>query len=214
MAKDTSDMAQNPYTIADDFGLHHEANVAIIAAWNSGHIQGTSLLVSGEAVQEAKKLWQSNRALPLGLHFNLVEGTCVSDPADVASLVKPDGTYYSLPWLLLRLFLGKVQKKDIETELENQLKLLKYLSPICDHINTHQNTHMFGLVGEVVLAKAKEFGIHKVRGPVSVEKRLRRFPVKFLAYKLFRFLLPIRITVPKEITLTTEDIIHPGTHYD
>jgi predicted glycoside hydrolase/deacetylase ChbG (UPF0249 family) len=79
---------------ADDFGLSPAVNKGIVEAYRAGGITSTSLMVNmpgfGDAVRYAKSL----RGLGIGLHFNLTYGRPVSDPADVPSLVKSDGSFH------------------------------------------------------------------------------------------------------------------------
>ena len=59
---------------ADDFGLSTGANRAIIKAWREGVLTSASLMVTGEAFEEAVALAKENPGLQVGLHLTLVQG--------------------------------------------------------------------------------------------------------------------------------------------
>src|SRR6185437_10224955 len=59
---------------ADDFGLSHEVNEAIVRAHKDGILTAASLMVSGAGAQEAVAIARKMPSLRVGLHLVLIEG--------------------------------------------------------------------------------------------------------------------------------------------
>ncbi len=62
-------------------------------AFREGSLSSATLLVNGKAAMEAGVLAQELN-LPVGIHFNLTEGTPVAPLCDVSSLVGPTGLFH------------------------------------------------------------------------------------------------------------------------
>ena len=54
---------------ADDFGAAPEVNVAVVRAHRDGILTSTSLMVTGDAVEEAVRLARETSTLAIGLHL-------------------------------------------------------------------------------------------------------------------------------------------------
>src|SRR5687767_8415619 len=59
---------------ADDFGLSHDVNAAVIRAHTEGVLTTASLMVNEEGFEEAVDLARSHPRLGVGLHLSLVCG--------------------------------------------------------------------------------------------------------------------------------------------
>jgi chitin disaccharide deacetylase len=65
------------YVTADDFGYSSAVNRAVIKAYREGVLRFASLMVDGDAAQEAVALAKEHPGLGVGLHLDL----CRADPA-------------------------------------------------------------------------------------------------------------------------------------
>lgn len=65
---------------ADDFGSSPEVNRAIICAYQNGILTSCSLMVTGEAFEEAVNLAKKNPGMGVGLHLTTVLGKSVLSP--------------------------------------------------------------------------------------------------------------------------------------
>src|SRR5947208_8054727 len=72
---------------ADDFGRSRSINQAVIRAHQEGILTTASLMVNGEAVDEAVELARQNRRLGVGLHLSVVRGTSTLDRVEIPGLV-------------------------------------------------------------------------------------------------------------------------------
>ena len=60
---------------ADDFGLSHEVNMAIVEAFKKGLINNTTIMVNMPGFEEAVRLAEKYGFFDrVGLHLNLFEG--------------------------------------------------------------------------------------------------------------------------------------------
>src|SRR2546422_7510563 len=82
---------------ADDFGRSYSINQAVIRAHREGILTTTSLMVNGEAADEAVELARQNPRLGVGLHLTLVCGTSVLKPGEIPGLVDGDGSFSGNP---------------------------------------------------------------------------------------------------------------------
>ncbi|MFM7365334.1 MAG: ChbG/HpnK family deacetylase, partial [Cuspidothrix sp.] len=82
---------------ADDFGCSQSVNTAIIKAYKEGILTSTSLMVSGDAAQEAIALAKNHPNLAVGLHLVLVCGKSVLPPAQIPHLVDSQGNFSHNP---------------------------------------------------------------------------------------------------------------------
>ncbi len=130
---------------ADDLGLAAEENAGIVRAVRDGIVRSTSLLVTGEAAAEGVAMVRATGvAVGIGLHLCLTELHPASTPADVASLVGPDGRLRAgVAWLeapdRARPELARDVAPDVARELEAQLELFEALvGAPPDHLDVHQ----------------------------------------------------------------------------
>jgi predicted glycoside hydrolase/deacetylase ChbG (UPF0249 family) len=125
---------------ADDGGLCHSVNQAIIEALKSGIVTSTSLMVPCPAFDEIAEYFKENPYFDVGIHFTLTCGYLhkpwgpIAGKNNVPSLVNSKG-----------YFLGTVDEvianatlEDLETELRAQIKhfLKSGLEPT--HLDSHR----------------------------------------------------------------------------
>src|SRR5688572_3747185 len=72
---------------ADDFGLSHEVNTAVIRAHTEGVLTTASLMVNEDGVGEAVELARRHPRLGVGLHLSLVCGRSALRQSEIPNLV-------------------------------------------------------------------------------------------------------------------------------
>jgi len=148
---------------ADDLGYSEAVDGAIIQAHREGIVRSTSLLVTFPRAADAAELARVEHRLEVGLHLDIVEGTPVTDPAAVGSLVGADGRFVGLVDLGLRLATGRVRASELAAEVRAQVARARALGTPALAWDSHRHVHLFPLVARVVAAVAKEEGARWVR---------------------------------------------------
>jgi predicted glycoside hydrolase/deacetylase ChbG (UPF0249 family) len=122
---------------ADDFGMSSGVSRGILQAHAGGIVTSTTALVNAPGAGDALALASRVPGVGLGLHLNLSFGQPVLPPAQVPSLVGPDGRFFSGDRLLAAM--KRFRKQDIERELRAQFAHFVGLAgrpP--DHLDSHQ----------------------------------------------------------------------------
>lgn len=149
---------------ADDFGLSPGVNRGIVEAFREGVLSSTTMLVNLPSFDEAVALARAHPALPVGIHLSLLWGRPVSPPAEVPTLVGPDGRFpRSLVALAWRYYLGRLSPSEVRAELRRQVRRFTGAGLRPTHVDTHKHVHALPGVLEAVIEVATEFGIGKVR---------------------------------------------------
>ncbi len=96
---------------ADDFGLSAGVNRAIVECHNGGVVSSATLMAKGAAFADAVAAARSASKLSVGCHVVLVNGTPVSPPDAVDTLLairsaEPDKFFSSLSAFAARAMLG------------------------------------------------------------------------------------------------------------
>src|SRR5262249_30986689 len=108
---------------ADDFGLSPGINRGIIEAHRKGVVTSASLMATGDAFDDAVLLSRAHPELSIGVHLTLVEGVPVRRPADIPSLVGPDGRFAKSLGAFLKVWLtGRIRPEDVGRELDAQVE--------------------------------------------------------------------------------------------
>jgi hopanoid biosynthesis associated protein HpnK len=159
---------------ADDFGLSPGVSRGIVDAFREGVLTSATMLVNLEFFADAVRLARENGDLPLGIHLSLLWGRPVSDPREVPSLVRGDGTFPDdLGTLARRYYSGRLAARDVRLEFGNQIRAFLAAGLVPTHLDTHKHVHCLPGVLEALIDSAREFGIDKVRVPRE-EPLLRR----------------------------------------
>ncbi|MCY7274968.1 MAG: ChbG/HpnK family deacetylase, partial [Phormidesmis sp. CAN_BIN44] len=81
----------------DDFGFSSGVNQAIIEAHEQGVLTSTSLMVTGDAFEEAVTLAKAHPTLAVGLHLVLACGRSALPPDQIPHLVDAHGNFSNQP---------------------------------------------------------------------------------------------------------------------
>lgn len=152
---------------ADDFGLTSGVNRAIVETHYRGIVTSATLMANGAAFPEAVRLAQSAPHLSVGCHVVLVDGSPLSNPSQVASLLQNgnqqfNGSLARFAGLALR---GRLDAQQIEAEVTAQIRKIQSSGIPVSHLDTHKHTHMFPQVLRPILRAAQNCGVRAVRNP-------------------------------------------------
>lgn len=130
---------------ADDFGYSRAVNEAVIAAYRGGILRFTSLMVKGDAAEEAAALARENPGLGVGLHLDL----CRENPE---------------AWGL-RYFLDRSLKRGLEAEISSQIERCLAWGIKPTHVDGHLNIHVHPVIFPILARLARRYQIPRLRLP-------------------------------------------------
>ncbi|MFC6647467.1 ChbG/HpnK family deacetylase [Granulicella cerasi] len=182
---------------ADDFGLTHGINRAVEELHQAGALTSATLMANGPAFEDAVEIAQRNPGLGIGCHVVLTDGIPVSHPADIPTLLGPDGKTFrsSLVDFLLAVLRGRVSERDIAREAHAQITKLQRAGLDLTHVDTHKHTHTLPGVARPLLFVAERCRIGAIRSPfeqswslaVAHADPVRRLQVRLLQHLRKRF---------------------------
>ena len=152
---------------ADDFGAAPEVNAAVVRAHRDGILTGTSLMVTGDAVEDAVRLAREDPSLAVGLHLVLVQGRPAAPPGDIPDLVTADGAFRCAPVATgIRYafeYVFRSGRAQLRREIEAQLAAFTATGLRLAHLDGHVNMHLHPMVLPILLELAPRYGIRAVR---------------------------------------------------
>jgi hopanoid biosynthesis associated protein HpnK len=150
----------------DDFGCAPEINEAILRAHRLGVLTSASLMVTGEAAEQAVRFARDTPSLAVGLHLVLVEGRAALPPGKIPQLVDRHGRFPRSPVATgLRYWFDRKARQQLRRELEAQFARFAATGLPLAHVDGHLNMHLHPAVFPTVLALAERFGASRVRIP-------------------------------------------------
>jgi predicted glycoside hydrolase/deacetylase ChbG (UPF0249 family) len=186
---------------ADDFGLTRGVNRAIAELHEAGVLPSATLMASGPAVDDAIAIARAHPSLGVGCHIVLTDGTPVSPPHTIPTLLGPDGRSFrpSLVKFLLAALSGRISQREIAVEAQAQIERLQHAGVVVTHIDTHKHTHILPHIARPLLAAAERCSVRAIRNPfeppwsrrLSSASPLRRLQVELVHALLRRHFLAI-----------------------
>jgi predicted glycoside hydrolase/deacetylase ChbG (UPF0249 family) len=173
---------------ADDFGLTEGVSRAILRAHRQGIVTSTSALALGPAFAGTSRWLADEPELGVGAHLAVVgEDPPLLSAREVPTLVDRNGRLY-LSWrqFLPRAALGRIDPADLGREFSAQLECIEGAGVTIDHLDTHQNLHLWPSVRDVVLDLGRERGIRAIRVTRSARRLLTGRVVRRLSHALVR----------------------------
>jgi chitin disaccharide deacetylase len=169
---------------ADDYGLTRGVSRAIIEAHRDGVVTSTSVLPVGPAFEATARWLHDVPGLGVGAHLTLVgEDPPLLSAGEIPTLVDARGGF-ALSWrrFLARATAGRIDPDDVRRELDAQLQRLAGAGLAVDHLDSHQNLHLWPMVRSVVLELGDRYGIPAAR----VTRSSARSPVGVVVRSLAR----------------------------
>ena len=158
---------------ADDFGISHGVNAAIIEAHTKGILNSASLMVNQQFAAEAVAAAKNMPDLEMGLHLNLTNEKPAANPTDIPLLVGADGKLKNgfVNLLLLSFLHPKDFAAQVETEIRAQAQKYMATGLKMAHIDGHRHVHLIPAVFKIVRKIQQEYNVPRVR--VMNENALR-----------------------------------------
>jgi len=151
---------------ADDLGDSRAINQAIVQAHRQGVLTSASLMVAGEAAEEAVALAREHPSLAVGLHVVMVDGRPALPPHEIPHLVGPDGRFpQDAVALGLRCFFSRTAQAELAAEIEAQFRLYAQTGLPLDHVDGHYHLHLHPSALRVILPLARRYGARGFRLP-------------------------------------------------
>lgn len=171
---------------ADDYGLTEGVSRAIIDAHHQGIVTSTSVLALAPGFAPTVAWLADAPELGTGAHLALVgEDPPLLSAAEIPTLVDGSGRL-RLSW---RQFLplaaaGRIDPDDIGRELAAQLDAISGAGVRVDHLDTHQNLHLWPSVRDALLDLGDRHGIRVIRVTRSTARSIVGVVVQRLAREL------------------------------
>jgi predicted glycoside hydrolase/deacetylase ChbG (UPF0249 family) len=152
---------------ADDFGLTRGVNRAIAELHAAGALTSATLMASGAAFDDAIAVAHAHPTLGVGCHIVLTDGTPISPPEKIPSLLGPDRINFrpSLSDFLTAVFRGKINEAEVFREALAQIKRLQQHGIAITHLDTHKHTHILPSIARPLLVAAEHAGVRAIRNP-------------------------------------------------
>lgn len=150
----------------DDFGVSHEVNLGILQAHERGVLTSASLMVAGEAFEEAVAIARAHPRLGVGLHLVVLCGRAVLPPSRIPNLVDSAGRFSSSPIRAgLRYPFSRAARRQLRLEIRAQLEKFRSTGLALSHVDGHLHMHLHPVILEILRDLSGEFGIRAVRLP-------------------------------------------------
>jgi hopanoid biosynthesis associated protein HpnK len=151
---------------ADDFGLSHEVNRAVIRAFREGVLTSCSLMVTGEAFEEAVQLAKENPGLAVGIHLVTVCGRSVLPPDTVPALVDRQGCFSGNPVVAgLKYFFSMQARSQVRRELAAQFLKFHQTGLSFSHIDGHLHMHLHPVIFKTAIELGVQHDVRRMRVP-------------------------------------------------
>ena len=170
---------------ADDFGLTTGVSDAIVDASERGVVTSVSVLTLGPGFADSVGRLASTN-LGVGAHLAAVgEDPPLLSASEIPSLVDRRG-HLAPTWrqFLPRAAVGRIDPDDLRREFTAQLEAVRSAGLAVDHLDTHQNIHLWPMVRDVVLSVGDAAGVRVVRVTRSRAKGVVGTVVRRLATTL------------------------------
>ncbi len=151
---------------ADDLGANPQRSHGIFQCAEFGVVTSATLIVntsdSADAARRARE-----RGIPTGLHLNLTQGSPLSKPDTVVSLLEASGEFLDREKLSRALAEGHVDSKHLEREIRAQVDWFFEYCGAPTHVDGHHHVHVFAPIAAALIPVLERYGISKVRLPIE-----------------------------------------------
>lgn len=160
---------------ADDFGLSHSVNEAVIRAHREGVLTTASLMVNASGFDEAVKLARENPKLGVGLHLTLLMGHSALPPERIPGLVNQHGEFSNNPvGGGMNYFFKRSLREQLRAEIHAQFGKFHTTGLPLDHLNGHLHLHLHPVIFKILMEDAEKLGIRHLRLTRDCLSRSRR----------------------------------------
>jgi hopanoid biosynthesis associated protein HpnK len=175
---------------ADDFGMSNEVNEAVIRAYRDGVLTTTSLMVTGQAFDQAVRLAKENPGLGVGIHLVTVVGRSVLAMTEIPSLVDQDRNFSNNPTAAgLKYFFSPQARAELRKELAAQFAKFHSTGLPLSHIDGHLHLHVHPVIFNEALELGEKYGCRRMRVPEEEPQLAIEFDSRNLMQKRAHALL-------------------------
>lgn len=151
---------------ADDFGRSAAINEAVRRAHEEGVLTSASLMVAGDAVDEAVELAREMPDLAVGLHVVLVDGSAVLSAAEIPHLVDGNGRFPNdIVRVGVRYAFHRASREEMARELEAQFERFAATGLPLSHVDGHHHLHIHPTIFAHLVPLAEHYGAQGIRVP-------------------------------------------------
>jgi chitin disaccharide deacetylase len=149
---------------ADDFGLSHSVNEAVIRAHREGILTTASLMVNEAGFDEAVKLAKENPKLGVGLHLTLLHGHSALPHKAIPGLVNACGEFSNSPvGVGMKYFFDDDLRGQLRAEIQAQFEKFRSTGLPLDHVNGHLHLHLHPVIFKILMEDSQKLGIRHAR---------------------------------------------------
>lgn len=149
---------------ADDFGLCHSVNQAVIRAHREGILTTASLMVNEAGLDEAVKLAKENPKLGVGLHLTLLHGHSALPHNKIPGLVNSHREFSNSPvGVGMKYFFDHDLKEQLRAEIHAQFDKFHSSGLPLDHVNGHLHLHLHPVIFRILMDGSEQLGIRHLR---------------------------------------------------
>ena len=160
---------------ADDFGLSHSVNEAVVRAHREGILTSASLMVNEPGFDEAVGMARENPRLGIGLHLTLLMGHSALPHEEILGLVNARGEFSNSPvGVGFRYFFQRGLREQLRAEIHAQFKNFRATGLLLDHVNGHLHMHLHPAVFRILMEDSEALGIRHLRLTRDCFDRSRR----------------------------------------
>ncbi|MGH7943005.1 MAG: hopanoid biosynthesis-associated protein HpnK [Limisphaerales bacterium] len=170
---------------ADDFGLSHSANEAVIRAHREGILTSASLMVNEPGFEEAVRLAKDSPSLGVGLHLTLLHGHSTLPRERIPGLINSRREFGGNPVAAgIAYFFRRGLREQLRAEIHAQFNRFRSSGLPLDHVNGHLHLHLHPVIFKILMADAEPLGIRHFRFTRDCLARGRRISPGRLLYKV------------------------------
>jgi hopanoid biosynthesis associated protein HpnK len=170
---------------ADDFGLSHSVNEAVIRAHREGILTSASLMVNESGFDEAVKIAKENPSLGVGLHLTLLHGHSALPPEKIPGLVNSSREFSNSPVAVgMNYFFNRSLREQLRSEIYAQFGKFQAAGLPLDHVNGHLHFHLHPVVFKILTDNSEKLGICRMRLTRDCLSRSRKTSSGHLFYKI------------------------------
>jgi predicted glycoside hydrolase/deacetylase ChbG (UPF0249 family) len=150
---------------ADDLGLSAENNAGIFYAHREGIVSTASLMVGGDAVEEALAMLPQHPNLSVGLHVTFSDTRPILPPEEVPLLVTTEGRFPADDYMHKAALRSVKGQRQIRAEIAAQFRAFYATGLTWDHVNTHRHVHRHPLLALMLFHEAQRWSVPATRIP-------------------------------------------------
>jgi len=138
-------------------------------------LTAASLMVTGDAAEDATRRARTMPRLGVGLHLVLVEGRPALPAAQLPDLVDRTGCFRTdMARMGVDIFVRPSVRRQLAAEIDAQFARFAATGLPLDHVNAHKHFHLHPTIASLLLKIGRRYGMRAARAPVEPRAWLRR----------------------------------------